>query len=196
MKMLIWRTGKTKACTFKDFYWRDNGSSLKIFKMSFFFFSLVFWRFLLLVSITDSVASAVFQTMLTVCHRKRPKLCKQLIKRIVEFLTSCSAAPGTRSGFDFLFLFAQQKEEGGAISHFALFCFARFVSPLLVFLKDQASSHLLETILQLSPKSLLRELYKQHLKGHLVGLALHPIANFPVQRLTAASAKCKMVGFK
>lgn len=85
---------------------------------------------------------------------------------------------------------------GGAISHFALFCFAPFLSPLLVFLKDQASSHLLETILQLSPKSLLRELYKQHLKGHLVGLALHPIANFPVQRLTAASAKCKMVGFK
>ncbi|XP_051944732.1 nucleolar protein 9 [Hippocampus zosterae] len=112
------------------------------------------------LSITDSVASAVFQTMLTVCHRKRPKLCKRLIKRIVEFLTSCPAAPGT--------------------------------SPLLVFLKDQASSHLIETILQLSPKSLLRELYKHHLKGHLVGLALHPIANFPVQRLTAASAKCKL----
>ncbi|XP_019724898.1 nucleolar protein 9 isoform X2 [Hippocampus comes] len=112
------------------------------------------------LSITDSVASAVFQTMLTVCHRNRPKLCKRLIKRIVEFLTSCPAAPG--------------------------------MSPLLVFLKDQASSHLIETILQLSPKSLLRELYKHHLKGHLVGLALHPIANFPVQRLTAASAKCKL----
>ncbi|XP_077414072.1 nucleolar protein 9 isoform X2 [Vanacampus margaritifer] len=112
------------------------------------------------LSITDSVASAVFQTMLTVCHRKRPKLCKQLIRRIMEYLTSCPAAPG--------------------------------VSPLLVFLKDQASSHLIETITQLSPKSLLRDLYKNHLKGHLVDLALHPIANFPVQRLTAASAKCKL----
>ncbi|XP_035527299.1 nucleolar protein 9 [Morone saxatilis] len=112
------------------------------------------------LSVTDAVASAVFQTMLTVCHRKRPKLCKQLLKRIMEYLTSRSAAPG--------------------------------VSPLLVFLKDQASSRLIETIIQLSHKSLLRDLYKNHLKGQLVDLALHPIANFPVQRLTAASAKYKM----
>ena len=67
-------------------------------------------------------------------------------------------------------------------------------SPLLVFLKDQAASRLIETIIQLSPKSLLRDLYKNHLKGHLVDLALHPIANFPIQRLTAASAKYKVVG--
>ncbi|KAM7401276.1 hypothetical protein PAMA_005456 [Pampus argenteus] len=112
------------------------------------------------LSVTDAVASAVFQTMLTVCHRKRPKLCKQLLKRVMEYLTGLSAAPG--------------------------------VSPLLVFLKDQASSHLIETIIQLSHKSLLRDLYKNHLKGHLVDLALHRIANFPVQRLTAASAKYKM----
>lgn len=112
------------------------------------------------LSVTDAVASTVFQTMLTVCHRKRPKLCKQLLKSIMEYLTSRSAAPG--------------------------------VSPLLVFLKDQASSHLIETIIQLSHKSLLRNLYKNHLKGQLVNLALHPIANFPVQRLTAASAKYKM----
>ncbi|CAK6967862.1 nucleolar protein 9 [Scomber scombrus] len=112
------------------------------------------------LSVTDSVASAVFQTMLTVCHRKRPKLCKQLLKRITEYLTSRSAAPG--------------------------------VSPLLVFLKDQASSHLTETIIQLSHKSLLRDLYKNHLKGQLVDLALHRIANFPIQRLIAASAKYTM----
>ncbi|XP_023150111.2 nucleolar protein 9 [Amphiprion ocellaris] len=112
------------------------------------------------LSVTDAVASAVFQTMLTVCNRKRPKLCKQLLKRIMEYLTSRNAAPG--------------------------------VSPLLVFLKDQASSHLIETIIQLSPKSLLRDLYKNHLKGQLVDLALHPIANFPIQRLTAASAKYKL----
>lgn len=49
------------------------------------------------VSVTDAAASAVFQTMLTVCHRKRPKLCKQLLKRIMEYLSSRSAAPGVRS---------------------------------------------------------------------------------------------------
>ncbi|GAA6222379.1 nucleolar protein 9 [Lates japonicus] len=112
------------------------------------------------LSVTDAVASAVFQTMLTVCHRKRPKLCNQLLRRIMEYLTSCSAAPG--------------------------------VSPLLVFLKDQASSHLIETIIQLSHKALLRDLYKNHLKGQLVDLALHPIANFPIQRLTASLAKYKL----
>ncbi|XP_014192702.1 nucleolar protein 9 [Haplochromis burtoni] len=112
------------------------------------------------LSVTDAVASAVFQTMLTVCHRKRPKLCKQLLRRIMEYLTSRSAAPG--------------------------------VSPLLVFLKDQASSRLIETIIQLSHKPLLRGLYKNHLKGQLVDLTLHPIANFPIQRLTAASAKYKL----
>ncbi|XP_044076036.1 nucleolar protein 9 [Siniperca chuatsi] len=112
------------------------------------------------LSVTDAVASAVFQTMLTACHRKRPKLCKQLLKLIVEYMTSRNAAPG--------------------------------VSPLLVFLKDQASSRLIETIIQLSHKSLLRDLYKNHLKGQLVDLALHPIANFPIQRLTAAAAKYKL----
>ncbi|KAM8849345.1 nucleolar protein 9 isoform 1-T4 [Spinachia spinachia] len=112
------------------------------------------------LSVADSVASAVFQTMLTVCHRKRPKLCRQLLRRTTEYLTSRSAAPG--------------------------------VSPLLVFLKDPASSRLVETIIQLSDKSLLRDLYKNHLKGQMVDLALHSIANFPVQRLTAASAKYKM----
>ncbi|XP_078120859.1 nucleolar protein 9 [Sander vitreus] len=112
------------------------------------------------LSVIDAVASVVFQTMLTVCHRKRPKLCKQLLKRIMEYLTSRNAAPG--------------------------------VSPLLVFLKDKASSHLIETIIQLSHKSLLRDLYKNHLKGQLVDLALHSIANFPIQRLTAASAKYKL----
>ncbi|XP_056149577.1 nucleolar protein 9 [Lampris incognitus] len=112
------------------------------------------------LTVTDAVASAVFQTMLTVCHRKRPKLCKKLIKGIMGYLTTRSAAPG--------------------------------VSPLLVFLKDQASSRLIETVIQLSHKALLCDIYKNHLKGQLVNLALHPIANFPIQRLTAASANYKM----
>lgn len=76
-----------------------------------------------------------------------------------------------------------------------LLCFAfLFFSPLLVFLKDQASSRLIDTIIQLAHKSLLGDLYKNHLKGQLVDLALHPIANFPIQKLTAASAEHKLVG--
>uniref|UniRef100_A0A3Q4BCZ7 NOP9 nucleolar protein n=1 Tax=Mola mola TaxID=94237 RepID=A0A3Q4BCZ7_MOLML len=114
-------------------------------------------------TLMDNVnCDAVFQTMLTVCHRKRPKLCKQLLRRTMEYLSSRSAAPG--------------------------------VSPLLVFLKDQASSRLIETITQLAHKAVLRDLYKNHLRGQLVDLALHPIANFPIQRMTAASAKHKLVG--
>ena len=56
------------------------------------------------VSVTDAISSAVFQTMLTTCHRKRPKLCKQLLKRIMEYLMSRNAAPGVRSETT-LFLF-------------------------------------------------------------------------------------------
>ncbi|XP_010887294.2 nucleolar protein 9 isoform X2 [Esox lucius] len=112
------------------------------------------------VCVTDPVASAVLQNMLMVCHRGRPKLCKQLTRGIVGYLTSLSSAPG--------------------------------VSPLLVFLKDAACSRLIETVIQLSHKALLRDLYKNHLKGQLVNLAIHPIANFPIQRLTAASASYKM----
>lgn len=48
------------------------------------------------VSVTDAAASTVFQTMLTVCHRKRPKLCKQLLGGIMEYLSSRNAAPGVR----------------------------------------------------------------------------------------------------
>lgn len=80
------------------------------------------------------------------------------------------------------------------MAHNCCFCSVIPFSPLLVFLKDQASSRLVETIIQLSHKSLLRDLYKNHLKGQLVDLALHPIANFTIQRLTAASAKYKLVG--
>lgn len=148
-----------------------------------------------LVSVTDAVASAVFQTMLTVCHRKRPKLCKQLLTRVMAYLTSRGAAPGVRSATTGEFVncgcFFPISTQPDRMCLYVIFfpC-----SPLLVFLKDQASSRLMETIVQLSHKPLLRDLYKNHLKGQLVDLALHPIANFPVQRLTAASAKHKLVG--
>lgn len=72
---------------------------------------------------------------------------------------------------------------------FSLVCF----SPLIVFFKDQTSSRLLETVIQFSHKALLCNLYKSHLKKKLVDLALHPIANFPIQKFIVASANLKVV---
>lgn len=60
------------------------------------FFTLYAVSPFLPVSVTDAAASTVFQTMLTVCHRKRPKLCKQLLRGIMEYLSSRNAAPGVR----------------------------------------------------------------------------------------------------
>lgn len=46
------------------------------------------------VCVTDACASAALQTLLTVCHRKRPLLCRKLIKGIMGYLTALSSAPG------------------------------------------------------------------------------------------------------
>ncbi|KAI7809981.1 putative nucleolar protein 9 [Triplophysa rosa] len=46
------------------------------------------------VCATNPSASATLQTLLTVCHRKRPILCKKLNKSIMGYLTSLSSAPG------------------------------------------------------------------------------------------------------
>ncbi|KAL4657185.1 nucleolar protein 9 [Arapaima gigas] len=110
--------------------------------------------------VTNAVASTVLQASLTVCHRKRPKFCKSLLKSVVGYFISHNSAPG--------------------------------VSPLVVFFKDQTCSRLIETVLQLSHKPLLCNLYKNHLKDQLVDLVLHPIANFPVQRFIAAVASYKL----
>ncbi|XP_067308997.1 nucleolar protein 9 [Pseudorasbora parva] len=112
------------------------------------------------VFVSNTSASAALQTLLTVCHRKRPILCKKLNKSIMGYLTSLSSAPG--------------------------------VSPLLVFMKDRAGSHLLEKIFTFSHKALLRDIYRNHLRSHLMPLALHPIANFTVQSLIAASSHFKL----
>lgn len=72
------------------FYWTIGWNTLT--------FYIIFFPLSFPVSITDAVASAVFQTMLTVCHRKRPKLCKQLLTRTMGYLWSRSAAPGVRWG--------------------------------------------------------------------------------------------------
>ncbi|XP_051990029.1 LOW QUALITY PROTEIN: nucleolar protein 9 [Xyrauchen texanus] len=46
------------------------------------------------VCATNASGSAVLQSLLAVCHRKRPILCKKLNKSIVGYLTSLSAASG------------------------------------------------------------------------------------------------------
>ncbi|KAL6468099.1 hypothetical protein MHYP_G00237760 [Metynnis hypsauchen] len=46
------------------------------------------------VCVANLTASAVLQTLLTVCHRKRPILGKKLNKGIMGYLTSLSSAPG------------------------------------------------------------------------------------------------------
>ncbi|XP_073713916.1 nucleolar protein 9-like [Misgurnus anguillicaudatus] len=46
------------------------------------------------VCATNPSASATLQTLLTVCHRKRPILCKKINKCIMGYLTSLSSAPG------------------------------------------------------------------------------------------------------
>ncbi|MEE6524752.1 hypothetical protein FKM82_024382, partial [Ascaphus truei] len=65
-------------------------------------------------------------------------------------------------------------------------------SSLLVFLKDETSSRLLERILEVSDKKQLRRLFRGHFQGHLLALSSHPIANYTVQRLIRAAQTKKM----
>ncbi|XP_067881777.1 nucleolar protein 9-like isoform X2 [Heterodontus francisci] len=81
---------------------------------------------------------------------------------------------------------------GAVIKYLGSLGQAEGCSPLLVFLKDKVSSRLLENIIQASDKKLFRKLYKSHFRGQLVSLALHPIANYTVQRLLAASPSQKL----
>ncbi|XP_003802015.1 nucleolar protein 9 isoform X2 [Otolemur garnettii] len=59
-------------------------------------------------------------------------------------------------------------------------------SPLLLFLRDQTSSRLLEQVLLVLEPSRLQSLFENHFQGQLQTLAAHPIANFPLQRLLDA----------
>ncbi|XP_072283574.1 nucleolar protein 9 isoform X2 [Pyxicephalus adspersus] len=65
-------------------------------------------------------------------------------------------------------------------------------SSLLVFLKDETSSRLLERILEVSDKKQLRSLYYSHFQGQLHMLSVHPIANYTVQRLIRATQTKKL----
>lgn len=59
-------------------------------------------------------------------------------------------------------------------------------SPLLLFLRDQTSSRLLEQVLLVLEPSRLQSLFEDHFQGQLQTMAVHPIANFPLQRLLDA----------
>ncbi|XP_072479681.1 nucleolar protein 9 [Notamacropus eugenii] len=59
-------------------------------------------------------------------------------------------------------------------------------SPLLLFLRDQTSSRLLEHVLLVSEPRQLQALFEGHFRGQLGALAEHPIANFPLQRFLDA----------
>nr|XP_021506044.1 nucleolar protein 9 [Meriones unguiculatus] len=59
-------------------------------------------------------------------------------------------------------------------------------SPLLLFLRDQTSSRLLEQVLLVLEPERFQRLFEDHFQGQLHSLAAHPIANFPLQRLLDA----------
>uniref|UniRef100_H3AQ14 NOP9 nucleolar protein n=1 Tax=Latimeria chalumnae TaxID=7897 RepID=H3AQ14_LATCH len=65
-------------------------------------------------------------------------------------------------------------------------------SPLLMFLKDQTGSRLLEKVIEVADRKLFKKLYKSHFREELVPLSLHEIANFAVQRLLAAVPTAKL----
>ncbi|NXR35857.1 NOP9 protein, partial [Zosterops hypoxanthus] len=56
-------------------------------------------------------------------------------------------------------------------------------SPLLTSLHDPARSRLLEAAMTVMDPPGLRELFRDHLRGHLRGVALHRVANHGLQRL-------------
>lgn len=66
-------------------------------------------------------------------------------------------------------------------------------SPLLLFLRDQTSSRLLEQVLLVLEPERLQRLFKDHFQGQLYSLAEHPIANFPLQRLLDAVTSPELV---
>ncbi|XP_077169788.1 nucleolar protein 9 [Paroedura picta] len=66
-------------------------------------------------------------------------------------------------------------------------------SALLVFLKDATCSRVLDKVLEVSDAKALRSFYKVHVKGQLRVLAVHPVANFTLQRLIQAAPR-KLLG--
>lgn len=66
-------------------------------------------------------------------------------------------------------------------------------SPLLLFLRDQTSSRLLEQVLLVSDPPRLQSLFEDHFQGQLQTLAAHPIANFPLQRFLDAVTTPELV---
>uniref|UniRef100_A0A8C4PXS9 NOP9 nucleolar protein n=1 Tax=Eptatretus burgeri TaxID=7764 RepID=A0A8C4PXS9_EPTBU len=57
-----------------------------------------------------------------------------------------------------------------------------FDSALLERFKDRTSSHVIEHLIEVADDEQLKILYKHHMRGNVPALALHPTANYTVQR--------------
>lgn len=57
------------------------------------------------------------------------------------------------------------------------------LSPLVAALEDPERGRIVEAVLSVAPPPRLRELFREQLKGRLVGVACHRLANHGLQRL-------------
>ncbi|XP_072524435.1 nucleolar protein 9 [Salminus brasiliensis] len=124
---------------------------------------------------------------------------KYLSDSLMENVNVCATNPAASAVLQILLTICHRKRpilgkklNKGIMGYLTSLSSAPGVSPLLVFMKDQACSRLIQTVFQTSHKVLLRDIYKNHLRNQLMPLALHQFANYPVQTLTAASAKYKV----
>ncbi|XP_039603654.1 nucleolar protein 9 isoform X2 [Polypterus senegalus] len=123
------------------------------------------------------------------------RLAKESLKHTKVFLTNGSASPVFQTILKVChvrFPKLCQKLGRGMLDYLTSLNEGSDCRNLQVFFKDRTSSRLIENIVEVSQKSLFRTLYENHFKGHLVSLAQHPIANFPVQRIVASAPSPKL----
>ncbi|XP_033102657.1 nucleolar protein 9-like [Anneissia japonica] len=101
----------------------------------------------------NPIASTVLEALLLVLKSKDDGRCQKLCKLILK---RCSAV--------------LQKPESSTQD-----------SKLPLLMVDTIGSHLLEVLIQVSSEKAFCKLFKVHFSGHLIPIALHPIANHVVQ---------------
>uniref|UniRef100_UPI00358DEEB9 nucleolar protein 9 isoform X2 n=1 Tax=Myxine glutinosa TaxID=7769 RepID=UPI00358DEEB9 len=68
-------------------------------------------------------------------------------------------------------------------------------SALLERFKDRTSSHVIERLIEVADNKQLKNLYNHHMQGNVPALALHPVANYTIQRFIGkclAKQFCKL----
>ncbi|XP_028649543.2 nucleolar protein 9 [Erpetoichthys calabaricus] len=123
------------------------------------------------------------------------RLAKESLKHTKVFLTNGSASPVFQTILKVChvrFPKLCQKLGQGMLDYLTSLNQGSDCRNLQVFFKDRTSSRLIENIVEVSQKPLFRTLYENHFKGHLVSLAQHPIANFPVQRIVGSAPSPKL----